>query len=155
MLPVADQATAQQKPRFGIGFNTVLSTSDGLGLGIRGRVAAPINNDLSFAAGVGITGFVLRGRDAATYVLDPQLSAIITLPSRGSGAPYIIAGIGGYFILDSQNRSNDEGGPTLHGGIGWVRTLSETTIFYEVNPALIIGKKSIDLVLPFRIGIIF
>ncbi len=47
------------------------------------------------------------------------------------------------------------GGPTLHGGFGWVQTLQSTTLFYEIDPALIIGKSSVDLVLPFRIGIIF
>ncbi|MFQ5569286.1 MAG: hypothetical protein ACE5G0_06400 [Rhodothermales bacterium] len=155
LLQRPHQANAQQQPRFGIAFNTMLSTADGLGLGIRGRVSAPINRDLSFAADVGLTGFVLRGRDDATYVFDPQVSAIVTLPARGRGAPYILGGIGGYITFSSNGRNAHEGGPTLHGGIGWVRTLNDTTIFYELDPALIIGEESVDLVLPLRVGIIF
>jgi hypothetical protein len=40
-------------------------------------------------------------------------------------------------------------------GIGWVRPLNETTLFYEINPALIIGESKSTVALPFRIGIIF
>ena len=153
MLSAAHQATAQElRPRFGLGFNATLATTDGvLGLGLRGRISAPVNPDLSFAIDLGFTGFVLRGRDDATYVFDPQVSAIVTLGAQGNRSPYIIGGIGAYVPFDNA----DEGGPTLHGGFGWVQTLQSTTLFYEVDPALIIGKTSVDLVLPFRIGIIF
>ena len=156
MLPPVDQATAQSmRPRFGLGFNTTLTTAEGvLGLGVRGRASAPINSNLSFAVDLGLTGFVLSGRDDATYVFDPQVSAIVTLDPRQPRTPYIIGGIGAY-VPFGENSDNDDGGPTLHGGFGWVQTLENTTLFYEVNPALIIGETAVDLVLPFRIGIIF
>jgi len=156
VLPPAQQAAAQEvRPRFGLGFNTTLTTADGvLGLGLRGRASAPVNADLSFAVDLGVTGFILGGRDDATYVFDPQVSAIVTLNARQQRTPYIIGGIGAYIPFG--NDSNDEdGGPTLHGGFGWVQALENTTLFYEINPALVIGETAIDLVLPFRIGIIF
>lgn len=155
MLHPVDEAAAQElRPRFGLGFNTMLTTTEGvLGLGIRGRVAAPANPDLSFAIDAGFTGFVLRGRDDATYVFDPQVSAIVTLNARGNRSPYIIGGVGAYVPFDDPG--DEDGGPTLHGGFGWVQTLDATTLFYEVDPALIIGRSAVNLVLPFRIGIIF
>ena len=155
MLQPVHQADAQQmRPRFGLGFNTTLTTAEGvLGLGLRGRVSAPVNADLSFAIDLGMTGFILGGRDDATYVFDPQVSAIITLNASEQRTPYIIGGIGAYVPFG--NDSDDDGGPTLHGGFGWVQNLQNTTLFYEIDPALIIGKTAVDLVLPFRIGIIF
>ncbi|MDX1546516.1 MAG: hypothetical protein R3247_05995 [Rhodothermales bacterium] len=153
LIPL-DAAAQAGDTRFGFGFNGLISTREGagLGLGLRGRVSAPLNNDLSFAADLGLTGFVLRGRDDASYVFDPQVSAIVTLPPSRSRAPYVLGGIGAYVSFDDEETS---GGPTIHGGIGWVQSLSETTLFYEVDPALIIGETSIDLALPFRVGIIF
>ena len=155
MLSAAHQATAQElRPRFGLGFNATLATTNGvLGLGLRGRISAPVNPDLSFAIDLGLTGFVLRGRDDATYVFDPQVSAIVTLNAQGNRSPYIIGGIGAYVPFGDS--ADNDGGPTLHGGFGWVQTLQSTTLFYEINPALIIGKSAVDLVLPFRIGVLF
>lgn len=140
------------QPRFGLGFNTLLSSEDGIGFGFRGRASAPINADLSFGIDLGFSGFILEGRDDATYLFDPQISAIVTLPGIQT-APYFIGGVGA-FIPVSDNDSNNYG-PSLHLGIGWVRALSETTIFYEVDPALVIGKSSVSFALPFRLGLIF
>lgn len=146
-------AQAQElTPRFGLGFNTLLSSEDGLGFGFRGRASAPVNADLSFAIDVGAVGFILEGRDDATYIFDPQISAIVTLPGVTS-APYLLGGVGGYIPLS--DKANTDSGPTLHLGIGWVRPLHETTLFYEFNPALIIGEKEVQVALPFRIGLIF
>lgn len=153
-------AHAQDRtPRFGLGFNTMLSTSDGLGLGFRGRVSAPINLDLSVALDLGLTGFVLQGRDQAVYVFDPQVSAILTLPYGQNRAPYVLGGIGAYAAFDQDDEESEgnttRGGPTIHGGIGWVQRLNETTVYYEINPALVIGEEDVDLVFPLRLGIIF
>jgi len=156
MLSPAHEATAQQplRPRFGLGFNTTLTTAEGvLGLGLRARTSAPVNTDLSFAVDLGVTGFILRGRDDATYVFDPQLSAIVTLNAGQQRTPYILGGIGAYVPFGGDDE--EESGPTLHGGFGWVQALSNTTLFYEIDPALIIGETAVDLVLPFRIGVIF
>lgn len=140
------------RARFGMGLNTMLSSDDGLGIGFRGRVSSPVNSDLSFAGDLGITGFVLGGREDATYVIDPQISAIVTLQGV-ERAPYVLAGIGGYFVASGDINTNE--GPTIHVGVGWVRALRETLLFYEVDPALIIGSDSVGLSIPFRIGVIF
>jgi len=47
--------------RVGLGFNTMLSSDDGLGFGFRTRIASPVNADLSFAFDLGVTGFVVEG----------------------------------------------------------------------------------------------
>lgn len=157
LLCFASVSTAQAQertPRFGLGFNAMLSTSEGLGLGFRGRVSAPINADLSVALDLGLTGFVLEGRDDAVYVFDPQVSGILTLPYGQNSAPYLIGGIGAYAAFDQEDDTTD-GGPTIHGGVGWVRRLSDTTVYYEVNPALVVGEESVDVVFPLRIGVIF
>ena len=152
-VPVAPASAQPLSPRFGVAFNGMITTTGGvLGLGLRGRVSAPVNTDLSFALDVGLTGFVLRGRDDASYVFDPQVSAIVTLPGGRGRAPYLIGGLGAYVAFENENT---EGGPTIHGGIGYVQSLRETTIFYELNPALIIGQEAIDVAIPVRVGIIF
>lgn len=146
-------ASAQIQPRYGLGFNSMLSSIDGFGIGLRGRASAPVNSDLSFGVDLGFTGFVFGGRRDATYIFDPQVSAIVTLPPRGSGASYILAGIGAHAPMSNQHQS--ESGPTVHFGAGRVQMLRETTIFYELNPALLIGLDRINLLLPFRVGFIF
>lgn len=138
--------------RFGLGFNTLLSSEDGLGLGFRGRISTAINADLSFALDAGLTGFILGGRDDATYIIDPQASLIITLPGV-ERATYLIAGMGAY--IDTSDNSDSLEGPTIHFGVGWVQTLRESVLFYEIDPALVIGRTEVAVAIPFRIGIIF
>lgn len=149
------QAAAQAAaPRFGIGFNSMLSSADGFGIGFRGRASSPVNRDLSIAIDVGFTGFVLNGRRNADYVFDPQLSAIINLPYQEDQLGYILFGLGGYVPV-GRDTENQQNGPTIHVGIGWVRALQETSLFYEIDPALIIGEESVDIAIPLRLGIIF
>ncbi len=151
-LVLSQPALAQNRgPLVGLGFNTVLNSDDGLGFGFRTRISAPVRADLSFAVDLGAAAFVLEGRDDASYVFDPQASAIITFPGT-SRATYILAGVGGYIPFSDGGRS--EGGPTLHFGIGWAKPLSETLLYYELDPALIIKKSSVAIAFPFRIGVI-
>lgn len=151
--PAPARAQAQDlNPRFGMGVNTMAS-AQGLGFGLRGRVSAPLNTDLSLALDLGVTGFFLRGRDDASYVFDPQASAIINVPYVSRRFNYLLVGLGGYVAFDSEGDSS--GGPTVHFGVGKATVLNETTLFYEVNPALIIGEQRLGVALPFRIGIIF
>jgi len=138
--------------RFGLGFNTLLSADNGFGMGFRGRLSTPINADLSFALDAGLTGFILGGRDDATWIIDPQASLIVTLPGVEK-APYLLTGIGGY--IDPSDSGDTLTGPTLHVGVGWVKPLRESVLFYEVAPALIIGADKVAGVIPFRIGVIF
>lgn len=148
MQPAAAQTSL---PRFGLGFNTMVSTADGLGLGLRGRFSVPINADVSAAADLGITGFVLGGRRDADYIFDPQLSAIVMLPPTGMRANYVLFGLGGYIPVGG----DDDGGPMIHFGLGRAHALQESSFFYELDPALIIGRDHVDLAIPVRIGIIF
>lgn len=156
LLLTAPDASAQRRasaPRFGLGANLMLSTADGLGLGFRGRASAPVNADLSLAADLGFTAFVLEGRRNGSYVFDPQASAIITLPSSGSQLAYILAGVGAY--IPTGNEDEGKSGPTLHAGIGWVRQLNETSLYYEIDPALVVGETAVYIAIPVRLGVIF
>lgn len=142
-------------PRFGVGFNTSISTEDGIGIGMRLRGSAPVNQDLSFAIDLGMTGFIFEGRDEATYLVDPQISAIVSVPDdRPDRLTYFMGGFGAYLPFEA-NRPNRDAAPTLHLGIGRVHLLTETSVFYEVNPGLIIGKERVGLLLPIRAGVIF
>lgn len=149
-------AVAQQlSPRYGVGFHSNITPGDGFGLGLTGRLSMPLNLDLSLALDAAFTGFVLKGRNKATYLFHPQVSAIVTLPRRetGNSIPYLLTGFGGYFDLADDAKTKT--GPTIHVGLGWVQALSETTLFYEINPALIIGETSVEFALPMRVGLIF
>lgn len=153
LIPTA--LLAQSSPRVGLGFNVLGSTADGLGIGLTGRASAPLNADLSVGVDLGATGFVLGGRRDASWVFEPQLSAIITLPPRGDRAMYYLAGLGWYVPLSDEFDAETKAGPTVHAGVGWVQTLRETTIFYELDPALVIAESKVDLAIPLRVGIIF
>lgn len=156
LLGTAGSARAQSgdlTPRFGLGTGALISTEDGFGLSLRGRASAPINADVSAAVDLGVTGFVLGGSNDAVYLFEPQLAAVVNLPPSGETLPYLLAGIGGHFPLANTNRS--ESGPVLHFGYGRVQALMDTSLFYEVNPGLLIGNDGVDLLLPFRLGLIF
>lgn len=152
-LQATSAVTAQTRtPRFGFGPEMLVSTADNLGFGFRGRVSMPLNADFSVAIGAGMTGFVLRGREDANWVFTPQISGILTLEGYRQ-APYLFGGIGAY--VPTGDPVENRGGPTFHLGVGRVRVLNEASLFYEVNPALIIEKSRVDLSLPVRIGVIF
>lgn len=146
------------QPRFGAGFDALLTVASGdvldsgLGLGIRGRASFPVNADFSVALGAGLAGFIFSGRDDATYLFNPQISGIVTLPRSPEWARYLIGGFGGYFPLGN---SEAEGGPALHLGLGWARPLNESSLYVELDPALVIGESRTALVAAARIGVIF
>lgn len=153
ILPTRTEAQGLN-PRFGFGFHTTLTTGESLvGIGLRGRGSAPVNENLSFAIDVGVTGFVLKGRDDAKYLFEPQVSAIVTVDPGNSRSPYILGGLGGH-IPFGRERLREDGGPTVHLGVGWVRSLSSVSLFFELNPALIIARTSVGLALPVRFGIV-
>jgi hypothetical protein len=154
-MAIPKHAAAQDPaPRFGVGLNSLLSSADGFGIGFRGRASAPVNRDVSVAIDLGFTGFVLNGRRDADYIFDPQLSAIVSLPYRTDRLTYLLFGLGGYVPVGPDS-ANDQNGPTIHFGVGWVHALNETSLFYEIDPALIIGEERADIAIPFRIGLIF
>jgi hypothetical protein len=130
----------------------MLSTIDGLGLGVTGRVSIPLNGDVSVAIGSGVTSFLFGGTEDAEWLFTPQVSIIVTL-SGVEKARYFIAGGGGYLPIGDPGR--DRAGPAVHFGMGWVHPLSQSTLFYELDPMLVLQANRIDLALPVRIGIIF
>ncbi len=143
----------QLTPRFGLAFQSILSLQDGLAIGFHGRAAAPINADLSIAFDLGAAGFVLEGRRNATYVVTPQITAILNLPSYRDNATYVGAGFGYYAPVNRDDNTN--GGPTFHVAYGWILGLRETSLFIEVDPALVVAQEGVSLALPVRIGAIF
>ena len=155
-LAAAPAEAQRVTPRVGVGFDALLvppgqdQLPEGLGLGVRTRVAVPLNADVSAAADMGIAGFVLGGRDQSAYVATPQLSLILTLPGRRT-ARYLLGGFGGVIPL------SDEGSaaPTFHAGIGWARPLSESSLYIEVDPTLVVGDLETTFFVPGRIGVIF
>ena len=151
-LTFIGDAKAQVEPlRIGLGLDGVLHSSEGLGIGFRTRISRPINWDVSLAFDFGLTGFLLGGTDEATYVFDPQVSVIVTLPDLNR-ATYLLGGFGVYAPFGSGDHA--DGGPMLHLGIGRAVPLRESTIYYEVNPAFIIRESSLGVSIPFRIGVI-
>jgi hypothetical protein len=153
LCPAVAQGQVRERPPLGVAFNALLSSTEGLGIGLRIRASSPINSDLSLAFGGGISGFILQGRDDASYVFDPQVSMIITIPRARNAGTYMLGGFGAY--LPFGNGSNGEAGPLIHFGVGWVQQLSETTVFYEVDPGLVVGSTSVSISLPVRVGVIF
>ena len=157
---LAPSASAQPyPPRFGAGLEASLPGQDlvpeGVGVGFRGRVSVPVNRDLSLAAGAGLAGFILGGRDDATYVFNPQVSVILSLPRSGA-TRYLLGGFGGFLPFgDTDGFDDPQGGPALHVGFGWAFPLSETSFFVEVNPSLLVGADETTVVLPARVGVIF
>lgn len=151
---VAAPALAQSAPaRIGAGLDVVavpLRAGDvdpGLGLGLRGRIALPINSDLSAAASVGVSA---RLAGSAALTATPQVSMILTLPGGGNSVRYLLGGAGGFIPL-----SGGGGGPTLHAGFGWAFPFSETSVYVEVDPAIVVGAESTSVLLPARVGVIF
>lgn len=141
-------------PRLGAGVQLLGSTEDGVAPGVRLRASAPLNADVSLAGDLGLSGFVLGGSDDATYLLEPQLSLVVNLPSSSSDRlPYLLTGIGGHFPLADEGSS--ESGLVLHAGYGQVQALADTSVFYEINPGLLIADDNVELLLPIRIGLIF
>ena len=158
-LLLVPAASAQRygpiEPRIGVGFDVATAVlgqdiiPDGPSLGLRGRVALPVNADVSVAGSLGIGAHLFEGADDARYVLNPQASVIVTLPSRGS-ARYVLGGFGGFLPL-----SGGGGGPSLHVGYGWAIPLTETSLFAEINPSLVVGEREAAPVIAVRTGVIF
>ena len=159
LLCLTSAASAQSRgsspPRIGVGFDTVtaLWSQDVVpswpSLGVRGRVALPVNADISVAASLGIGAHVFGGSDDTSYVLNPQTSLIVTLPSEGR-ARYVLGGFGGFLPF-----SDGGGGASIHAGAGLAFPLSEASLFVEANPSLIIGQDAVVPVLAARAGVIF
>lgn len=151
---LAVPASAQNAPpRIGAGIDVVAvplragERGPGLELGLRGRVALPINSDLSAAASVGLST-PLGGQTVLTAT--PQLSFIVTLPRSGRSVRYLLGGVGGYIPFKGGGS-----GPTIHAGIGWAQPLSETSLYFEIDPALVVGSDEITVIVPARVGVIF
>ena len=150
----ASAAAQTAPPRFGVGFDVLGAlpgqdlVPDGVALGLRGRVALPVNADLSVAGGLGVAANLFDGRSESQFIFNPQASLIVTLPGRGT-ARYVLGGFGGFLPSDGG------GGPSLHAGLGWALPLNETSVFLELNPSLVVGENQSTAVLAARAGVIF
>lgn len=151
-LCIPTTAHAQEQPRVGLGFNTLISTEDGFGPGVRLRVSSPVNRDLSVAIGSGFTGYVLGGRDEAAYAVDPQVSLIVTRTDTPTQGTYFMGGAGAYLPI---NTEDSNAAPTIHLGMGRVWLLQDTSLFAEFDPALVIGESAAAGLFSFRFGVIF
>lgn len=157
--PAARAALAP--PRVGVGFDVWGAPARqrlvpaGAAIGLRGRVALPINADLSAAASMGIGAHIWEGAANARWVANPQTSLIVTLPAsrRGGALTYVLGGVGAYLPLD--NQPVGRGAPTLHAGIGTAVPLNEMSLYFEANPSLLIGNQETTAVLAVRAGVIF
>ncbi len=159
VLLLAPAAVAQRygtvEPRVGAGCDIPTAVLDqdvipnGPSLGIRGRVALPVNADVSVAASLGVGAHLFEGADEARYVMNPQASVIVTLPTRRS-ARYVLGGFGGFIPL-----SGGGGGTAIHAGYGWAIPLTETSLFVEINPSLVVGEREAAPVISLRSGVIF
>ena len=152
--PLAAQPGRSAPPRFGVGFDVVSAfypqstVPDGPSVGFRGRVALPVNADLSVAASLGAGAYPFASDSDARYLLNPQTEVIVMLP--GARVRYLMGGFGGYVPVGGGG-----GGTSIHAGVGWARPLSETSLFWEVNPALILADDAVLPVLAARAGVIF
>ena len=156
LLIVSASAAAQRAapPRYGVGFDVATAfygdvVPDGPSLGVRGRVALPVNADVSVAASLGVAAHLFGGTSDADYVLNPQTSLIVTLPSQGS-ARYVLAGFGGFLPI-----TGGGGGPSIHAGAGLAIPLNEASFFVEADPSVVFGEDSVVPVLSVRAGVIF
>lgn len=151
-LSCLSSAQAQQDPRFGVGVQILGATTGGnLGPGLRVRASTPVNPDLSLAVGSGLTGYIFRGRDEAAFALDPQASAILTFAAQGPESAYALTGAGAYVPFGETSANS---GPTFHLGGGKVWLLNESSLFFEANPAFLIGRETTSLVFSVRAGVI-
>lgn len=152
---VSSPAQAQQEPKFGIGVQALGSTADNsVGPGLRFRVSAPINQEVSLGVGTGLTGYIFEGRDDAAYAFDPQASVIVTLPGMGTESVYFMGG-GGAYIPFGNTTSESESGPTFHFGVGKAWLLRDSSLFFEFDPALLVGEENTQVLIPVRVGVIF
>ena len=154
--PAGAQRYGDAPPRIGAGFDLITAVysqnvvPDGPALGVRIRGALPVNADVSVAASLGVGAHVFGGGDDTRFVLNPQTSLIVTLPGDGPSVRYALGGFGGFIPF-----SGGGGGPSIHAGVGWAIPLSETSVYLEVDPSLIIGDTEAVPVLAARVGVIF
>ncbi|HEX9951558.1 MAG TPA: hypothetical protein VGB53_07305 [Rubricoccaceae bacterium] len=158
LLSVAGIQSARAQaapPRFGVGFDVLGALPDqnlvpeGIAVGLRGRVALPVNADLSVAVDLGLLANVIGGTADARYTLNPQTSVIVTLPGRGN-LRYLLGGFGGFIPLEGGG-----GGPTLHAGVGTAIPLRDTSLYAEFDPSLVLGQDETTLAVAARVGVIF
>lgn len=152
-LLLCSPARAQLSPQIGGGMQVTGSTAvKSAGPGLFLRASQPITQEVSLAAGMAGTGYVLEGGRQATYTLDLEASAIVTLPTPSRSANYLMGGAGIHMPFGNDAFS---AGPTAHLGIGRIWALGESTLFAEVAPTLWVRKTQASLTLPIRGGIIF
>jgi len=143
-------------PRFGLGVGLVANptdddlANDDIGLAVRGRISKPLNSDVSLAGTVGLYAFTFNGTETADYILNPEVSAIVTLDGE-ERFPYLLVGVGGLFPTDGDEEARFE----AHAGYGLVWPLTSVSVFLEVVPTLAFQPSGTTFVIPIAVGMIF
>ena len=154
--PASAQRYGSTPPRIGAGFDVQSALygqdvlPDGPSLGVRIRAALPVNADVSVAASLGLGAHVFEGADDSAYVLNPQTSVIVTIPGGRRSVRYLLGGLGGFLPF-----SGGGGGASIHAGIGTAIPLSESSVYFELDPSLVIGSDESVPVIALRTGVIF
>jgi len=157
VLGVTAQISAQDNnTKFGLGVGFVANptdddlASDDVGMAVRGRISKPMNSDVSLAGSVGFYAFAFNGTTTADYILNPELSLVVTLNGQ-TRFPYLLVGAGGLFPTDGDKRARFE----AHAGYGLAWPLTSVSVFLEVNPTLAFEESSTTFVVPLVMGMIF
>jgi len=149
-------AAQDNNTKFGLGVGLVANptdddlASDDVGLAVRGRISKPMNSDVSLAGSVGLYAFAFNGTDTADYILNPDLSLVVTLNGQ-SRFPYLLVGAGGLFPTNGDKRARFE----AHAGYGLAWPLTSVSVFLEVMPTIAFQESSTTFVVPLVVGMIF
>lgn len=153
----APRSTAQDNnTKFGLGVGLVANptdddlASDDVGLAVCGRISKPMNTDVSLAGSVGFYAFAFNGTDTADYVLNPELSLVVTLNGQ-SRFPYLLVGAGGLFPTSGDKNARF----AAHAGYGLAWPLTSVSVFFEVTPTIAFQESSTTFVVPVVVGMIF
>jgi hypothetical protein len=149
-------AAQDSATKFGLGVGLVANptddklANDDIGLAVRGRVSKPLNSDVSLAGSVGFYAFAFNGTDTADYVLNPELSLIVTL-NGDTRFPYLLVGAGGLFPTGGE----DDARFAAHAGYGLAFPLTSVSVFVEVVPTIAFNDTGTTFIVPVSVGMIF
>lgn len=153
---VTEILAQETNTKFGLGAGLVMNpmdddlANDEVGLAVRGRIAKPLNSDVSLAASVGFYAFAFNGTDNADYILNPELSLVVTLDGY-SRFPYLLVGAGGLFPTDGDKTSRF----AAHAGYGLAWPLTSVSVFLEATPTVAFQDEGTTFLIPVTIGMIF
>ncbi len=150
-----ETAAQDASTRFGLGAGVVINPSnrevsdDDLGVDLRGRISLPVSEAVSVAADIGT--FIFSHNDRTEFVLNPQVSLIVTLGGTRR-FPYFMAGAGAVLPAEQDKESQLE----VHVGYGWAWPFgTRMSAFVEIDPLVAFRQEGIAVMVPVRGGFIF